>query len=175
MSDLLPITNARSVSIDSVRGLVIVLMALDRVREFFSSFRGDPLDPATTTVSLYLTRWMTHLCAPTFVLLAGIGAYLMSKHSAAPNLRSFLITRGLWIVFLEVTLVLFGWRLAVGYHYRPLLQVMWAIGVSMVVLGTVAHLSPIVVGVIGASMIVTHNLLDGIAPATFGVTEPLQR
>lgn len=166
-------TRARLVSIDSVRGLVIALMALDHVRDYFSNVHRGLLDPATTTIGIYVTRWITHLCAPTFILLAGVSAYLMSRHLTSPELRRFLITRGLWIIFLEMTVVLFGWTFAFDYRDGLFLQVMWAIGASMVVLAAVIHLAPATIGVLALSMIAGHNLLDGIEPASFGAWAPL--
>lgn len=160
-------------SIDSVRGLVMVLMALDHVRDYYTNVHSGLLDPSTTTIGIYVTRWITHLCAPTFILLAGVSANLMSKRVTVTELRAFLITRGLWLVLLEMTVVVLGWTF--DYHY-PLglhLQVIWAIGASMVVLAAAIHLTPATVGGIGLIMIVAHNLLDSIAPATFGVWAPV--
>jgi uncharacterized membrane protein len=160
-------------SIDSVRGLAIVLMALDHVRDYYSNVHSGLLEPATTTIGIYLTRWITHLCAPTFILLAGVSAYLMSQRLAPSELRRFLITRGLWLVFLEMTVVVFAWTFDYDYSNGLYLQVIWAIGASMVVLAAVIHLAPVTVGAIGLIMIVAHNLLDGIQPASFGVWAPL--
>lgn len=160
-------------SIDSVRGLVMVLMALDHVRDYYTNVHSGLLDPARTTVGIYLTRWITHLCAPTFILLAGVSAYLMSKRLSPTELRRFLITRGLWLVFLEMTVVVLGWTFSFHYPLGLYLQVIWAIGASMVVLAAVIHLAPATVGAIGLIMIATHNLLDGIDPASFGAWAPL--
>jgi hypothetical protein len=121
--------------IDLLRGLVIVLMALDHVRDFFhaGSFGINPLDPEQTTPWLYVTRWITHLCAPTFVFLAGVSAYLQfARGKAVPDLSRFLLTRGLWLVFLELTVISFGWSF--GFPYALFMQVIWAIGWSMIAL-----------------------------------------
>lgn len=160
-------------SIDSVRGLVIVLMALDHVRDYYSNVHSGLLDPATTTIGIYITRWITHLCAPTFILLAGVSAYLMSTRMPPTELRRFLITRGLWLIFLETTVVVCGWTFAYDYPFGLYLQVIWAIGASMVVLAGVIQLAPMTVGAIGLIMIAGHNLLDGIEPASFGVWAPV--
>src|SRR5262249_44579865 len=110
-------TEARTVAlrvadIDMLRGFVIVLMALDHVRHHFHSGSPgvNPLDPAQTTPLLYATRWITHLCAPTFVLLAGVSAWLQLERGKTPaQLARFLFARGLWLVALELTVVSFGW------------------------------------------------------------------
>jgi uncharacterized membrane protein len=154
--------------IDLLRGLVIVLMALDHVRDYFhvSAF-GNPLDPETTTPWLYATRWITHLCAPTFVLLSGVSAYLqLSKGKAPPQLSTFLLTRGLWLIFLEVTVVSFGWSF--GFPYVLFLQVIWAIGWAMIALAALVWLPRLVVLAIGIAVVAGHNMLDPVSAQTAG-------
>ena len=124
-----------------LRGLVIVIMALDHVRDYFhdSGYAYDPLNPSTTTAMLYATRWVTHFCAPTFVLLAGVSAWLQHAKGKDPaRLARFLLTRGLWLVVLEVTVVAFGWSFSIPL--LPALQVIWAIGWSMVALAALVRL-----------------------------------
>ena len=99
-----------------LRGLVIVIMALDHVRDYFhdSGYAYDPLDPSMTTAVVYATRWVTHFCAPTFVFLAGVSAWLQGAKGKDPaRLARFLLTRGLWLVVLEVTVVAFGWSFSI--------------------------------------------------------------
>lgn len=157
----------RSVAIDAVRGAVMVLMVLDHARDFFFGVRVDPTDLDSTTPVLFFTRWVTHFCAPGFVLLAGAAAYLYGQKRSAAERRRFLLTRGLWLVLLEVTVVRFGWVPEPFYRFT-LLQVIWAIGWSMVLLAPLSSLSPKVLVGLGAAMVATHNLLDPIEARALG-------
>lgn len=162
--------HTRISEIDMLRGLVIVLMALDHVRDYFiagGGFASDPLDPDTTTAWLYTTRWITHLCAPTFVFLSGVSAYLQFvKGKTTPSLSRFLFTRGLWLIFLEATVLSFGWSF--GFPFPLFLQVVWAIGWSMIALAALVWLPRVVVLAIGVVIIAGHNLLDPINAAELG-------
>ena len=157
----------RIAQIDMLRGLVIVLMALDHVRDYFLGgpgmvgIGGNLLDPATTTPALYATRWITHLCAPTFVFLSGVSAYLqLANGKTTPNLSRFLFTRGLWLIFLELTVLSFGWSF--GFPYVLFMQVIWAIGWCMIALAALVWLPRVAVLAIGAVITIGHNLLDPI-------------
>ncbi len=165
--------STRVPSIDILRGLVMVLMALDHVRDFFSAARFDPLDLTQTTAPLFLTRWITHFCAPTFVLLAGVSAYLTGQRCTRAQLAGFLFTRGLWLVVLEATLMSLAWTFNVRYDHGLFLQVIWAIGVSMIVLAALIHLPLRAIAIFSVAMIVVHNALDGIDPRSFGTWAPL--
>jgi uncharacterized membrane protein len=165
--------SARVPAIDTLRGLVMVLMALDHVRDFFTSARFDPLDLSQTTVPLFLTRWVTHFCAPTFVLLAGVSAYLMSQRCTRAELSRFLFTRGLWLVVLEVTLMSLVWTFNFRYDHGLFLQVIWAIGVSMMVLAALVHLPLRAIAIFSVVMICGHNLFDGVEPQSLGTWAPL--
>jgi uncharacterized membrane protein len=159
---------ARLVSIDLLRGLVMVLMVLDHVRDFFSNAPFDPTDLRQTTAAYFLTRWVTHFCAPVFLLLAGTGAYLQTARGRTrPELSRFLLTRGLWLVVLELTFVHFGWTFQV-LHTQFIGAVIWVIGWCMVVLAGLIYLPVGTVTLIGVSMILLHNLTDGIPAAKFG-------
>lgn len=164
---------ARIGSIDILRGFVMVLMALDHVRDFFTDARFDPLDLSQTNAPLFLTRWITHFCAPTFVLLAGVSAYLTGRRCTRAELSKFLWTRGLWLVVLEVTVMSLVWTFNVRYDHGLFLQVIWAIGVSMIVLAGLIHLPLPAIAVCSVAMIFGHNLLDGIEPQSFGAWAPL--
>jgi len=167
------IIKTRLTSIDTLRGVVMVLMALDHVRDYFSSVHQGLLDPTTTTVGLYITRWITHLCAPTFILLAGVSAYLQTKRLTLSQLSRFLLLRGLWLIVLELTIVAFAWNYNFSFLHSVYLQVIWAIGVSMIALAAAIRLPRAAIAVIAVSMIGAHNLLDGIEPSTFGAWAPL--
>lgn len=155
-------------SVDLLRGLVMVVMVLDHVREFFGMIGRDPTNPATTTLPLFFTRWVTHFCAPTFVLLAGTGAYLAgSRGMSRAALSRFLFVRGLWLVVLEVTVVRVGLTFDLAFGFVPL-TVLWAIGASMMILAPLVFLPAAIVGVLGAAMIAGHNALDFVRPEAFG-------
>lgn len=171
-------------SLDRLRGLVIVLMALDHTRDFFHTgcLRGEsPLDVEHTSLVLYLTRWLTHLCAPTFVFLAGISAYMRSHRAGPPTretrlaLSRFLVTRGLWLILLELTFVSWvGWYMSIEPG-RYNLQVIWVLGASMVLLAALIWLPHRVVAALGVAIVALHNLSDGIAPEAAGALAPLWR
>jgi len=154
-------------SIDFLRGLVMVLMALDHVRDYFTNVRFDPLDLSQTTVQLFLTRWITHFCAPVFVFLAGTGAFLsMGRGKSKSDLAKFLLSRGLWLIFLEFTLVRLGCTF--GFDYSLIFgQVIWALGCSMVFLSFLIYLPFKVLAAFSIIMILTHNLFDGMTPEQF--------
>jgi uncharacterized membrane protein len=151
-------------SIDLLRGIVMVVMMLDHTRDFVHRdvFQGfDPTDLSKTNVSLFLTRWITHFCAPIFVFLAGTGSYLQfARGKSKPNLSRFLVTRGMWLIFLEFTLVRISVTFNVDYRFLGMMQVIWVIGASMIILAALIHLPLRVVGAFGIAMIALHNLLD---------------
>ncbi len=148
-------------SIDVLRGIVMIIMALDHVRDYFHNDANlhDPLDLSTTTPFLFFTRWITHFCAPVFVFLSGTSIYLQSLRKTKAELALFLIKRGLWLVFVEVAIVTFGWTFDMEYNMM-ILQVIWAIGISMVLMGCVIRFPFQVVVAIGALIVLFHNLLD---------------
>ncbi|MBC7828620.1 MAG: DUF1624 domain-containing protein [Chitinophagaceae bacterium] len=155
------IAKSRIGSIDLLRGIVMVIMALDHVRDYFheTAMVDDPLNLETTTPALYFTRWITHFCAPVFVFLAGTSAYLVSQKRSKAELSLFLIKRGFWLVLIEVTVVTLGWT------YNPffnlfILQVIWAIGISMVLLGLLIHLPYRILLLVGLIIVFGHNLID---------------
>jgi uncharacterized membrane protein len=155
-------------AVDLLRGVVMVVMALDHVRDFVSNARFDPSDLDRTTPELFATRWITHFCAPTFVFLAGTGAYLQRKNGKSTvELARFLLSRGAWLALLELTVVRFGWAFSFAAN-TAFVQVIWAIGVSMMILSALVFLPARVVGAIGVAIIALHNLTDGIQVEGFG-------
>jgi len=154
-------TSYRLNSIDILRGVVMVIMALDHVRDFFhnQAFTDDPMNMATTTPWLFFTRWITHFCAPTFVFLSGTSAFLMGQRRTKKQLSKFLITRGLWLVFVELFIITLGWTFNPLYNIF-ILQVIWAIGISMIILGILVLFPFWVVFAVGCVILFGHNLLD---------------
>src|SRR5581483_3859677 len=156
---------ARLVSVDVLRGTVMVLMALDHARDFLTYLRFAPEDMAHTYGALFLTRFVTHFCAPVFAFLAGTGAFLAtSRGKSLSQVSHFFWTRGLWLVFLELTVVDFAWGFIPWAHGG----VIWILGWSMVVMALIVRLPVRWIAVVGLGMIATHNLLDAINPASFG-------
>ncbi|PCE66801.1 DUF1624 domain-containing protein [Sediminicola luteus] len=158
-------------SLDLLRGLVMAIMVLDHARNYFyyGSFYGDPTDIETTTPMLFFTRFITHFCAPVFVFLAGTGAFLYGEKRDSRQLFRFLISRGLWLMVLELTLVGFAWTFDLSFSFQ-ILQVFWVIGLSMVGLAFLVYLPKSLVAVLGFVLVFGHNLLDGVVEDGHGVS-----
>ena len=166
MSDQL-LTKPRFMSLDVLRGIIMVIMALDHVRDFFfkssldnpGSVAMNPTDMATTTPGLFFTRWITHFCAPVFVFLAGTSACLMGRKKTKQQLSSFLIKRGFWLVLLEIGIITLAWTLNPFYNVI-ILQVIWTIGISMILLGLLVYLPEKILLALGLIIVLGHNLLQ---------------
>ncbi|CAN5547520.1 DUF1624 domain-containing protein [soil metagenome] len=157
--------------LDLLRGAVIVLMAIDHVRDFFSHevLSFQPTDLAQTYPALFFTRWITHFCAPVFAFLAGTGAFLsFSRGKTKADLARFLVTRGLWLVFLEETFLRFSWTFNFDLQYFDA-ATLWALGWSMVALSVLVFLPLRAIAAVALILIGGHNLLDGVRPEAFGV------
>ena len=154
-------TQKRIDSIDVLRGIVMVIMAIDHVRDFLhqGAYLDDPLNISTTTPVLFFTRWITHLCAPTFVFLSGLSIYLQSTRKSSSELSSFLIKRGLWLIFVEFGLITLGMTFNPFYSLL-IMQVIWAIGISMIILGFLSRLPYKILLAIGLFIVLGHNALD---------------
>ena len=156
------VRSGRLESIDIVRGIIMILMALDHTRDFFGVPGVSPTDVTRATTALFLTRWITNLCAPGFFLLMGTGAYLSLGKRSRGELARFLVTRGIWLIFLDTVVVLcYGLQFNFDYHVT-LLIVLWAMGWSMIALAALLALPTRWIGAIGIVMIAVHNLLDGV-------------
>lgn len=158
-------TLGRIDAIDILRGLVMVVMALDHTRDFFTHLRFEPENLARTWTALFLTRWATHFCAPLFFFLAGTGAFFYGRRRTSGQLSRFLWTRGLWLVVVEFTIVGAAWTFQIPFGF---FGVIWALGASMVVMAAAVRLPVKWLGALSVLMIVGHNLLDGIRPEQFG-------
>jgi uncharacterized membrane protein len=156
-----PVKSKRLQSIDLLRGTVMIIMALDHVRDYFhaSAFLFDPTDLSHTDAPLFFTRWITHFCAPIFTFLAGTSAFLNGTKKTKKELSFFLFTRGLWLVIAEILIVTLGWTFNPHYPFL-ILQVIWALGVSMMALSVMIYLPRTLILIIGLALIAGHNLLD---------------
>jgi len=164
-SSLFPAQAPRLVSVDVLRGLVMVIMALDHTRDFMSYSGFPPEDMGHTNGALFFTRFITHFCAPVFAFLGGTGAFLAtSRGKSLQQVSRFFFTRGLWLIFLEFTVIDFAWGFVPWAHAG----VIWGLGWSMVVMALIVYLPLRWSGALGVGMIATHNLLDRISPAWFG-------
>ena len=157
----LPVTKGRIQSIDLLRGVVMIIMALDHTRDFFHAegMTGDPTNMATTTPALFFTRWITHFCAPIFVFLAGTSGWLQASKKSKKELSFFLITRGLWLILMELTIINFSFFFDPHFVVTGL-QTIWSIGISMVILGGMIWLPVPVIFITGLLIVFGHNSLD---------------
>src|SRR6476619_3062949 len=158
---------ARIVSIDVLRGLVMAVMALDHTRDFFGTSGFNPRDVAEP--ALFLTRWVTHFCAPTFMFLAGLSACLYGGGRSTEELSRFLLIRGLWLILLDLTLIKFGWRFELD-PYRLGAGVIFVIGASMVGLAALIWLPRWAIAGVTLIMLLGHNLFDGVRAKELGGT-----
>jgi len=161
-------------SIDLLRGLIMIIMALDHTRDYFhrDAFVFDPLDPEKTTAILYFTRWITHFCAPIFILLAGTSAFLSGRRKTKKEQAIFLIKRGIWLVLLELTLVNFFWFFNIHFNFF-IFGVIWVLGLSMIGLAALSFLPRNAILLISLVMIFGHNLLDPIRTSGNNLTDLL--
>jgi len=157
------LTKPRIETIDLLKGLVMVIMALDHVRDYFhySAFFFSPTDPEHSNLPLFFTRWITHFCAPAFSFLAGLSAFMVGKRKTRNELSAFLAKRGLWLVLMELTVINFAWYFDIRFRTFGLL-VIWSLGISMLVLALVSLLPRVYILIFSLLLIAGHNLLDNI-------------
>jgi len=156
---------SRIISVDFMRGLALVVMAIDHSRDFLSNIPFEPEDVTHTFPALFFTRWITHFCAPLFFFLAGTGAYLLrSKTNSVSTASRFLWTRGLWLVLLEFTIIDYAWT----FVFWQLGGVIWSLGCCMVLLALLIHLPDKVTLTVGLALVLLHDLFDGVQPAQLG-------
>lgn len=148
-------------SIDLLRGLIMIIMALDHTRDFFhaQAFSDDPLNLQTTYPGLFFTRWITHFCAPVFVFLAGTSGYLQSLRKSKKELSGFLIKRGLWLILVDLIIMSFAFSFNIEFSFF-FLQTIWSIGIGMLLLGLAIWLPFAVILILGILITFGHNLLD---------------
>jgi len=157
------VKSRRITSIDLLRGFIMIIMALDHVRDYFhaDAFLYDPLDLNQTSVVLYFTRWITHFCAPIFVLLAGTSAFLSGQRKTKRELAAFLVKRGIWLIILEETAINFSWFFNTHFTFF-IFGVIWVLGLSMICLAALIFLPWKWILGIGLLMVFGHNLLDTV-------------
>lgn len=167
------IKRPRIESVDLLRGIIMIIMALDHTRDFLTNAAFQPTDLSQTTTAYFFARWITHFCAPVFFLLTGTGAYLSLRRKSKRELSRFLLTRGLWLIFLDLVVIrCLGMQF--NFDFRvTLLLVLWALGWAMIALSALIFLPAWLITAIGGVMIATHNLFDSVAPSAFGRFAPL--
>ncbi|MDG1826124.1 MAG: heparan-alpha-glucosaminide N-acetyltransferase domain-containing protein [Henriciella sp.] len=169
------VLSQRIASIDALRGIVIILMALDHVRDYFHASAIDPTDLAETTPELFMTRWVTHFCAPIFVLLAGMSAgFMRNSGKTKLAIAQYLVKRGLFLVALEFTIVAIGWQFKLTW-WEPILlmQVIWVLGASMILLAGALFMPRIVQAIFVGVVLLGHNLLPWLAPDLGSTVGPI--
>lgn len=154
-------------SIDILRGVAIVLMALDHVRDYVTDVRFPPEDLSQSSLALFATRWITHLCAPTFALMAGVGIGLLHQRKPTAELSRYLLARGVWLLVLDLLITPIGWRLSLDLSPAFAL-VLWSLGWSMIVMALLVHLPYAALLALSLTIIAGHNLFDGVPPEAFG-------
>lgn len=168
-TSVLPSTRIQT--IDLLRGWVMIIMALDHVRDYFhaDAFLFNPVDLGKTNAALFATRWITHVCAPVFVFLAGSSAYLVGTRKGKNELSSFLLKRGVWLIVLEFTIINFAWFANVEFRLMAL-TVIWALAIGMIFLAAAIHLPYKLLLTLGLAIVLGHNLFDSIHPEGTGVS-----
>lgn len=160
----------RLLSIDALRGLVMIIMALDHVRDFFHADAAlfSPTDLSRTTPVLFFTRWITHYCLPVFMFAAGMGVYLYGRSRSRGQLSRFLWTRGLWFIALELTVMQFAYNFSFSLRFLILLLILWIFGICLLAMAALVYVPMRWLAALSVAVIVLHNCLDGIRAQQFG-------
>ncbi|HKF19976.1 MAG TPA: heparan-alpha-glucosaminide N-acetyltransferase domain-containing protein [Candidatus Angelobacter sp.] len=161
---------SRVSSIDVLRGAVMIIMALDHVRDFFhaGAMTFSPTDLRQTTPVLFFTRWITHFCLPVFVFTAGLGVFFYARSRTKSQVARFLWTRGLWFIVLELTVMQFAYTFSFSSSFLIFLLILWIFGICMLAMSALVYLPMRWLATVSVVVIVCHNLLDGIGAAKFG-------
>jgi uncharacterized membrane protein len=162
---------SRLASVDALRGLIMIIMALDHTRDFFhiSAISFSPTDLSRTNVLLFFTRWITHYCMPVFMFTSGLGMYFFSQRNhTRGQLSRFLLTRGLWLIVLEVTVMQFSYNFSFSSKYMLFLLVLWIFGICMIAMAALVYLPVRWLAALSVAVIVFHNCLDRIQAERFG-------
>lgn len=165
-----PLPASRVPRIDALRGLVMIIMAIDHTRDFFhfSAMHFDPTDLTKTTPILFFTRWITHYCLPMFMFSAGMGAFLFGQRHTKSELSRFLLTRGLWFVVVELAVMQFSYNFTFSSQLTIFLLVLYIFGICFIVMAALVYLPVRWLAVLSVAVILFHNLLDGINAVRFG-------
>jgi uncharacterized membrane protein len=161
-------------SIDIARGLIMVIMTLDHSRDFLHYPSNPPLDLQSTSAILFFTRWITHFCAPTFVFLSGVSAYLAEQRRTKKELSAFLFKRGLWLILSDLLLISLIFSFDLGYHML-VLEVLWVTGFGMILLALLIRFSFRTIGAIAVLLFFGHNLLDYVSLPITGLEGALSK
>jgi len=170
MADAIAVKKERFEALDVLRGLTIMIMALDHARDFFALgfVLSAPTNLDVTNMEVFLTRWITHFAAPTFIFLAGIGLFFASSRRSKFELATLAFTRGIWLIFLELTLVGFFWSFSSDFIYQPKIGVLFVIGVCMIAMAGMIYFPKWLIAFIAVVMILGHNFFDGVHVESFG-------
>lgn len=174
--DSSPKAKPRLTCIDALRGAVMMVMALDHVRDFFhiGAMSFSPTDLSRTTPVLFFTRWVTHFCLPVFMFTAGMGIFLLGQRLPTQwQLSRFLWTRGLWFILLELTVMQLAYNFSFSPHYMIFLLILWIFGICMLAMAMLIHVPFRWLAALSVAIIALHNWLDGIQAAQFGAAAPL--
>ena len=164
------IPGTRLLSVDALRGLVMVIMALDHVRDFFHADAAlfSPTDLSRTTPLLFFTRWITHYCLPVFMFAAGMGVYFYGRSHTKSQLSRFLWTRGLWFIVLELTVMQFAYNFNFSWRYLILLLILWIFGICLLAMAALVYVPIGLLAVLSVAVMLLHNCLDGTTAQQFG-------